>query len=182
MRTNDFEPWSQLHIALWDIQNGINEGKMEAGQNPTQTARFEIGHNIRQTFASAICDEPERVQAEIEKSLTRARDMSLDSRRLFGFAPAVAMDEHCSKVAQMMAPNNMIWTRAGENEPTAETLSSPINMEQVFHRIQQTAEKTQLWIFAESPFLASKPFAVGVAAMAQTKVRHSICNINKIYL
>ena len=43
-------------------------------------------------------------------------------------------------------------------------------MEQIFNRVEHAKENSQIWIFVKSPFITNKPHAVGVAAMAQTKV------------
>ena len=43
-------------------------------------------------------------------------------------------------------------------------------MEQIFNRVEHAKENSQIWIFVKSPFINNKPHAVGVAAMAQTKV------------
>ena len=47
---------------------------------------------------------------------------------------------------------------------------STIDMEQIFNRVEHAKENSQIWIFVKSPFITNKPHAVGVAAMAQTKV------------
>ena len=47
-------------------------------------------------------------------------------------------------------------------------------MEQIFNRVEHAKENSQIWIFVKSPFITNKPHAVGVAAMAQTKVIESL--------
>lgn len=174
---------SQLHLALYDIQSGINSDTvLSSGLNPIKTKRIKLGQYIRTLYESQVCEDEETVQIEIERVLSRSRDMSEDAKKLFGFARRETRERHCDVVTDMIGSNNMIWTPMDTNEPAMDVLGSSIDMEQVFHRIQHAQDNTQVWIFVESPFMVSKPHAVGVAAMAQTKVRFHFVVFNEVVL
>ena len=130
---------SQLHLALYDIQLGLTSENVKMSDfNPIKSKRFLIGQSIRRQYLSEICENSAKVQTEIEGILTRARDMSEDSRKLFGFARRVTHERHCEIVTEMIGANKIIWTPISANEPISDGLGqSTIDMEHIFHRVQQ---------------------------------------------
>ena len=106
---------------------------------------------------------------------------------LFGFQEKEDEATHCARVTKMIDSDRIIWTPKTQSQPefddlgfilakstifsiTFSSLESTIDMEQIFNRVEHAKENSQIWIFVKSPFITNKPHAVGVAAMAQTKV------------
>jgi len=169
---------ASAHSALYDIQKGLHRPSHSStvtdlslfdGSDEIKRERFAIGRKILETYGNSVCDDSQKVQTAVERIFTRARDGSDDAKRLFGFAKTANLEDHCQNIEMMMSSNSVIFTRKNENQPESADLPDA-DMDVLLEIIADSREKSEIFIFIDSPTLKDKSTAVGVASLAQTKV------------
>ena len=162
---------NQLHEALFAIQVGMDDGPTKVDYfDGARKMRSKIGNEIYASYKDTVCKAPDYVQAEIEKDLSRHRDLSGDYKKLFGIQLKHQDCDHEIDVQKMVVPNRLIYSLYN----TVETMSEAVNetvvdMKQVFDVVKSAREGTQLWMIFKSPKIYNKPLALAAAALAQTK-------------
>jgi hypothetical protein len=162
---------NQLHEALFAIQVGMDDGSTKVDYfDGARKMRSKIGNEIYESYKDTVCKAPDYVQAEIEKDLSRHRDLSADYKKLFGIQFKHQDCDHEIDVQKMVVPNRLIYSLYN----TVETMSEAVNetvvdMKQIFDVVKSAQEGTQLWMIFKSPKIYNKPLALAAAALAQTK-------------